>query len=416
MPSFTLIFLAALLLSGLARLWLASRQIRHVAAHRDAVPADFAEKVSLADHRKAADYTVAKTRLGMVNVALETAVVLAFTLGGGLQALSGLWQGWLDSPYSRGLALIGSVVAISSLADLPLSLYRTFRIEARFGFNKMTPGLFLGDLAKQALLAALFGAPLVLCVLWLMGRMGDYWWLYVWFTWMGFNLLVLAIYPTFIAPFFNKFSPLEDQALKARIERLLAACDFQAKGLFVMDGSKRSSHGNAYFTGFGGNRRIVLFDTLLQRLDNDEIEAVLAHELGHFKRRHIIKRIALMFGLSLGFLALLGWLIDMPWFYNGLGVSTQDTAVALVLFFLAMPAFMFPVEPLLSFYSRKHEFEADDYAARHASAAHLARALVKLYQDNAATLTPDPLYSSFHDSHPAAAQRVANLQKAANAA
>jgi len=416
MHPFTLIFLAALLLSSLARLWLAGRQVRHVIAHRDTVPADFAAKVSLADHRKAADYTAAKTRLGMLNVLVETAVVLAFTLGGGLQALSDFWLGLLDGPYSRGLALIGSVVVISSLADLPLSLYRTFRIEARFGFNKMTPGLFLGDLAKQVLLAILFGAPLVLCVLWLMGRMGDYWWLYVWLTWMGFNLLVLAIYPTFIAPFFNKFSPLEDQALKARIEKLLAACDFQAKGLFVMDGSKRSSHGNAYFTGFGRNRRIVLFDTLLQRLDNDEIEAVLAHELGHFKLRHIIKRIALMFGLSLGFLALLGWLIDNPWFYAGLGVSTQSTAMALVLFFLVMPAFIFPFEPLFSLYSRKHEFEADDYAARHASAPHLAQALVKLYQDNAATLTPDPLYSSFHDSHPAAVQRVANLQKVANAA
>jgi STE24 endopeptidase len=416
MHPFTLIFLAALLLSALARLWLAGRQIRHVAAHREAVPADFAEKIPLADHRKAADYTVAKTRLGMLNVVVESAVILAFTLGGGLQALADLWQGLFDNPYYRGLALIGSVVALSSLADLPLSLYRTFRIEARFGFNKMTLPLFFADLLKQLLLGALFGAPLVLCVLWLMGRMGDYWWLYVWLAWMGFNLLVLAIYPTFIAPFFNKFSPLDDLALKARIEKLLDACDFQAKGLFVMDGSKRSSHGNAYFTGFGKNRRIVLFDTLLQRLDNDEIEAVLAHELGHFKRRHIFKRIGLMFGLSLGFLALLGWLIDKPWFYSGLGVSTGGTDMALVLFFLAMPAFIFPFEPLFSLYSRKHEFEADDYATRHASAAHLARALVKLYQDNAATLTPDPLYSGFHDSHPAAAQRVANLQKAANTA
>ncbi len=416
MHPFTLVFLAALAATTLVKLWLARRHARHVAAHRDAVPADFAEKIDLPAHHKAADYSVAKARLGMVNILVEMAVVLAFTLGGGLQALADLWQGTFDNPYFRGLALIGSVVALSSLADIPLALYRTFRIEARFGFNKMTPAMFFADLAKQLLLGALFGAPLLLCVLWLMAKMGEYWWLYVWLTWMGFNLLVLAIYPTFIAPFFNKFSPLEDLALKARIEKLLAACGFQAKGLFVMDGSKRSSHGNAYFTGFGKNRRIVLFDTLLERLDNDEIEAVLAHELGHFKLRHVMKRVILLFGLSLGFLALLGWLIDKPWFYAGLGVSTQGTDVALVLFFLAMPAFIFPFEPLMSYFSRRHEFEADDYASQHSSAAHLSRALVKLYQDNAATLTPDPLYSAVYDSHPPASQRVANLQKSAHGA
>lgn len=416
MHPFTLIFLAALAATTLVKLWLARRHIRYVAAHRDAVPAEFAEKIGLPAHHKAADYTVAKTRLGMVNILVETAVVLAFTLGGGLQALAELWQGVLGHPYLKGLALIGSVVVLSSLADIPLDLYRTFRIEARFGFNKMTPAMFFADLAKQLLLGALFGAPLLLLVLWLMARMGEYWWLYAWLAWMGFNLLVLAIYPTFIAPFFNKFTPLEDLALKARIEKLLESCGFQAKGLFVMDGSKRSSHGNAYFTGFGKNRRIVLFDTLLERLDNDEIEAVLAHELGHFKRRHVMKRVILLFGLSLGFLALLGWLIDKPWFYAGLGVAAQGTDVALVLFFLAMPAFVFPFEPLMSYFSRRHEFEADDYASRHSSAAHLARALVKLYQDNAATLTPDPLYSAVYDSHPAASQRVANLQKSLHGA
>ncbi len=416
MHPFTLVFLAALAATTLVKLWLARRHARYVAAHRDAVPADFAEKIDLSAHHKAADYSVAKVRLGMVNILVEMAVVLAFTLGGGLQALAGLWQGTFDNPYFQGLALIGSVVVLSSLADIPLALYRTFRIEARFGFNKMTPAMFFADLAKQMLLGALFGAPLLLCVLWLMAKMGEYWWLYVWLTWMGFNLLVLAIYPTFIAPFFNKFTPLEDLALKARIEKLLAACGFHAKGLFVMDGSKRSSHGNAYFTGFGKNRRIVLFDTLLERLDNDEIEAVLAHELGHFKLRHVMKRVILLFGLSLGFLALLGWLIDKPWFYTGLGVSAQGTDVALVLFFLAMPAFIFPFEPLMSYFSRRHEFEADDYASQHSSAAHLGRALVKLYQDNAATLTPDPLYSAVYDSHPPASQRVANLQKSAHGA
>jgi len=416
MHPFTLVFLAALAATTLVKLWLARRHARYVTVHRDAVPADFAEKIDLPAHHKAADYSVAKARLGMVSILVEMAVVLAFTLGGGLQALADLWQGTFDNPYFQGLALIGSVVVLSSLADIPLALYRTFRIEARFGFNKMTPAMFFADLAKQMLLGALFGAPLLLCVLWLMAKMGEYWWLYVWLTWMGFNLLVLAIYPTFIAPFFNKFSPLEDLALKARIEKLLAACGFQAKGLFVMDGSKRSSHGNAYFTGFGKNRRIVLFDTLLERLDNDEIEAVLAHELGHFKLRHVMKRVILLFGLSLGFLALLGWLIDKPWFYAGLGVSTQGTDVALVLFFLAMPAFIFPFEPLMSYFSRRHEFEADDYASQHSSAAHLSRALVKLYQDNAATLTPDPLYSAVYDSHPPASQRVANLQKSAHRA
>lgn len=416
MHPFTLVFLAALLLTAAAKLWLAGRQIRYVTAHRETVPADFAHKIELPSHHKAADYTVAKTRLARFHVLLEVGVVLAFTLGGGLQALAELWQGLVANPYLQGLALIGSVIVLSSLADIPLGLYRTFRIEARFGFNKMTPAMFFADLAKQLLLGALFGAPLLLSVLWLMAKMGEYWWLYVWLTWMGFNLLVLAIYPTFIAPFFNKFSPLEDMALKARIEKLLAACGFQAKGLFVMDGSKRSSHGNAYFTGFGKNRRIVLFDTLLERLDNDEIEAVLAHELGHFKRHHIFKRVVLLFGLSLGFLALLGWLIDKPWFYTGLGVSMQGTDMALVLFFLAMPAFIFPMEPLMSQLSRRHEFEADDYASEHSSAVHLAQALVKLYQDNAATLTPDPLHSAVYDSHPPASQRVANLQKIAHRA
>jgi STE24 endopeptidase len=276
----------------------------------------------------------------------------------------------------------------------------------------MTFAMFIGDTLKQALLGLVFGAPLLFAVLWLMEQMGSLWWLYVWLTWMAFNLLVLAIYPTFIAPFFNKFTPLEDQALKSRIEQFLQKCGFKANGLFVMDGSKRSSHGNAYFTGFGRSKRIVFFDTLLSHLSGDEIEAVLAHELGHFKRRHIVKRIAWMFLFSLGFLWILGWLMNEPWFYSGLGVTTHSTGMALILFFMVAPAFTFLLQPLASLYSRKHEFEADQYAAQHSSAQELARALVKLYKDNASTLTPDPLHSAFYDSHPPAGQRVARLQNA----
>jgi STE24 endopeptidase len=337
--------------------------------------------------------------------------VLAFTLGGGIGALTHVWQGVFSSELAQGTALVFSVVALSTLAELPLEVYRVFGIEARFGFNKMTPPMFLSDLAKQFLLGALLGLPLILCVLWLMQRMGPCWWLYAWGVWMAFNLFVLAVYPTLIAPLFNKFTPLPDGALKTRIERLLAACGFAAKGLFVMDGSRRSRHGNAYFTGFGKNRRIVFFDTLLEKLDADEVEAVLAHELGHFKRHHVIKRIVLMFALSLLFLALLGWLAGKPWFYSALGVFTPSTAAALVLFFIALPVFLFPFEPLTSFLSRRHEFEADDYAASQCGAAPMTSALVKLYQDNAATLTPDPLHSAVYDSHPPAPQRVANLQK-----
>jgi len=305
------------------------------------------------------------------------------------------------------------MMAISGAVDLPLSLYRQFIIEARHGFNRMTLGLFFSDLAKQTLLGAAVGAPVILAVLWLMGAMGNLWWLYVWLFWSAFNLLVMFVYPTWIAPLFNKFSPLEEGEMKRCIEALLTRCGFRSSGLFVMDGSKRSSHGNAYFTGFGNNKRIVFFDTLLNRLAPPEIEAVLAHELGHFRRHHVIKHIALMFAGSLALLWLLGQLIDAPWFYAGLGVPAQNTALALalILFFLVIPVFTFPFTPLTSYLSRRNEFEADAYAAEHASATDLIRALVKLYQDNASTLTPDPLHSLFHDSHPPAAQRIARLQQ-----
>jgi STE24 endopeptidase len=408
---FTLIFLAALAISVLLRYWLAQRHIRHIQAHRAEVPQDFADRINLESHQKAADYSIAKTRLGNLHLALETALLLGFTLGGGIQVLYSLWHDLISSGLWQGTALILSFFAISTLVEIPLGFYSAFGIDARFGFNKMTPALFFTDLAKQMLLGAALGVPLLLGVLWLMGRMGEHWWLYVWAAWMGFNLLVLAVYPTFIAPLFNKFTPLEDAPLKERVEQLLQKCGFHAQGFFVMDGSRRSTHGNAYFSGFGKSRRIVFFDTLLTRLGHDEIVAVLAHELGHFKHRHIIKRIVLMAAMSLAGLWLLGWLMDKEWFYRGLGVATPGTATALLLFLLAMPAFTFLLQPLMSFYSRKHEFEADRYAAKNAGADDLVRALVKLYNDNAATLTPDPLYSAFYDSHPPAAIRIAQLMK-----
>jgi STE24 endopeptidase len=410
MQPFTLIFLAILALTLFLRLWLAWRHIRHVQARRESVPENFAAQISLDAHRKAADYSTAKTRLGILHTLLEGALLLAFTLGGGLEALNTFTASLPGGALWQGTFLILAVFLLIAAAELPLSLWHTFVIDQRFGFNKTTPALFLADLAKQAALGAALGIPLLLGVLWLMERMGENWWLYVWLAWMAFNLLMLAVYPTFIAPLFNKFTPLEDDTLKTRVESLLSACGFAAQGLFVMDGSRRTTHGNAYFTGFGKARRIVFFDTLLSRLSHDEIIAVLAHELGHFKHRHIIQRIVLIFAMSLIGLWLLGWLMTQAWFFSGLGVATPSTAVALLLFLLVSPVFTFPLQPLLSLHSRRHEFEADRYAARHADANDLTRALVKLYSDNAATLTPDPLHSAFYDSHPPAAIRIAHLR------
>ncbi len=409
--AFTWVFLAALLATTGTRLLLAARQASHVRAHRDAVPESFAGAIPLAAHQKAADYTVAKTRLAMAEVCLSAALVLALTLGGLLQWLADAWAR-AAPPFgiAHGVALIVSVVALLSVLELPLTLYRTFVIEVRFGFNRMTPKLFAIDLAKQTLVAAALGIPLVTLVLWLMERTGELWWIWVWLAWAGFNLLVLLIYPSFIAPLFNKFSPLADQGLAARIEALLARCGFRSGGLYVMDGSKRSSHGNAYFTGFGAAKRIVFFDTLLARLNPGEVEAVLAHELGHFKRHHVWKRIAVLFAASLALLWALGRLIDQPWFYAELNVTTMSTATALLLFALVTPLFTFFLQPLGSLHSRRHEFEADAYAAAHSNAAELVRALVKLYEDNATTLTPDPLHSAFYDSHPPAAARIARLR------
>jgi len=417
MQTFTLIFIVALAFASTTRIWLAARHIHHIRAHRDRVPDSFAQKISLAAHQKAADYTCAKTALGVFQILLEVLLLLALTLGGGLDALAGYWHEVLGDDrqtIAHGMALIVSTLLLMGLAEIPLSYYRTFVVEQRFNFNKMTPLLFFADLAKHALMAAILGLPLLFVVLWLMEKSDSHWWIYAWLIWIAFNLLLLAIYPTYIAPLFNKFTPLADAPLKLRIEQLLKKCGFEAEGLFVMDGSRRSSHGNAYFTGFGKTRRIVFFDTLLSRLNPAEIEAVLAHELGHFKRRHVIKRIALTFVLSLALLWVLGYLLQQDWFYRGLGVTTPSTAMALLLFFLVMPTFTFAFQPLGSLYSRQHEFEADEYAASHASSKDLTQALVKLYQDNAATLTPDPLHSAFYDSHPPAALRVARLKNLAH--
>ena len=393
------------------RLWLGSRHISHILAARGSVPEQFADRISLHAHQRAADYSVTRTRFGRLALAIEIVVLLAFTLGGGLQALHDFWSPQLQGVW-YGVALIVSVMAISGLIDLPLSLYMQFVIEERFGFNRMTLRLFIVDLIKQLALGLVIGTPVLLAVLWLMAQMGERWWLYVWLFWCAFNLLILFVYPTWIAPLFNTFTPLEDAALKERIEALLSRCGFSTSGLFVMDGSKRSAHGNAYFTGFGRTKRIVFFDTLLGKLQPEEVEAVLAHELGHFHHRHIVKRIVLIFGTTLILLFALGQLMQTGWFYTGLGVSSNDahnTAMALILFFLTVPVFTFLTTPLASLLSRRHEFEADRYAASHASAPDLVKALVKLYEDNAATLTPDPLHSLFYDSHPPAALRIARL-------
>ena len=411
---FTVLFLVALCLSVAIQLWLAQRQVRHVALHRASVPAHFAGRIALAAHQKAADYTIARTRLSAVDVVIDTCVLLTLTLGGGLWAAAA-WMSTLPlEPLWRDVLLIVGVTVATGIVALPLSWYRTFVIEQRFGFNRMTLGLWLKDLLKTALLGAALGLPLVTLVVWLMSRAGSLWWLYAWLAWVAFQALLLALYPTVIAPLFNKFRPLADVSLKERVDLLLARCGFAAKGLFVMDGSTRSSHGNAYFTGFGAARRIVFFDTLLERLQPEEVEAVLAHELGHFKLRHVLKRTLWFAAGSLAFLALLGWLTNENWFYAGLGVPGEAPryGVALVLFMLALPVFTFVAAPLASLYSRRHEFEADAYAARNASARALVAALVKLYEDNANTLTPDPLHSAFYDSHPPAAARIARLDVA----
>lgn len=410
---FTYLFVFFLLAMVIAKLWLAVRQVRHVAQHRGAVPARFASTIALSDHQRAADYTIARTRLGMWETLAQGALLLAWTLLGGLQWLHVAVIEWLGQGTLAQVVLVGAVLVISGIVDLPFAYIRQFVIEQRFGFNRMTLALFIADLLKSAIVGLILGVPLLLAVLWLMTQAGQWWWLYAWVVWVAFNLVVLVLYPTVIAPLFNKFEPLNDEALKARIEALMKRCGFAAKGLFVMDGSRRSAHGNAYFTGFGAAKRIVFFDTLLSRLSPTEVEAVLAHELGHFKHRHVLKRIVVTFALSLGFLALLGWLSGRTWFYTQLGVmpslTGSNAGLALVLFFLVLPVFGFFFSPLGSLSSRRHEFQADAFAAQQTGATDLVNALVKLYQDNASTLTPDPLYTAFYYSHPPASQRIDRL-------
>lgn len=413
---FTLLFSALLVLGLLTRFYLASRQIRHVAQHRNQVPAAFASTITLESHQKAADYTIAKSRFGMLEMAFGAALLLGWTLLGGIDALNQALMNSGLAAYGKlvpQLALLSAFGLISGLLDLPFTLYSTFRLEERFGFNKMTFKLWLADLVKATLIGLVIGLPIVALILWLMGSAGSFWWLWAWGVWMVFNLAVLVLFPTVIAPLFNKFKPLEDEALKTRVTALMQRCGFAAKGLFVMDGSKRSAHANAYFTGFGAAKRVVFYDTLLKQLSPSEVDAVLAHELGHFKHKHIIKRIFLMFAMSLVGFALLGWLSAQLWFYTGLGVRPNMTggndALALLLFMMVVPLFSFFVSPVLAQFSRKHEFEADAYAISQTDGKDLQSALLKLYQDNASTLTPDPVYVKFYYSHPPASERLGRM-------
>ncbi|HMS26867.1 MAG TPA: M48 family metallopeptidase [Burkholderiaceae bacterium] len=417
---FSLVFAGLLVLVLIVKYWLAMRQIRHVAQHRNHVPDAFVNNISLSAHQKAADYTLTKARLGLLELALGTALLVAWTLMGGLHALNSWLLGLVGNSYggmAQQLALFVSFAVIGSLIDLPFTLYQTFVIEERFGFNKMTFKLWLADAVKSSLLGALIGLPLAALILWLMGAAGTYWWLWTWGVWMVFNLLILLLYPTVIAPIFNKFKPLEDEILKTRVTALMQRCGFAAKGLFVMDGSKRSGHGNAYFTGFGASKRVVFYDTLLAKLAPAEVDAVLAHELGHFKHKHVTKRMLALFALSLIGFALLGWLSAQTWFYTGLGVipnqltntGVPDNALALLLLLLALPVFTFFISPLFAQLSRMHEFEADAYAVQQTAGGDLAQALLKLYDDNASTLTPDPLFVKFYYSHPPASERLARM-------
>ncbi len=412
----TVAFAAFLLASVAVKFWLASRQIRHVAQHRGAVPAMFQGIVTLTAHQKAADYTIAKTRFGLLELAFGAAMLLVWTLLGGLDALNRVLLHALDPGMIQQLALLAAFALISGAVELPFTLYHTFVIEERYGFNKMRFRLWLIDLAKSVVVGAIIGLPIAALILWLMGAAGPLWWLWAWGSWMAFNLLLLVVYPTFIAPIFNKFKPLDDETLKARVTALMQRCGFAAKGLFVMDGSKRSAHANAYFTGFGAAKRVVFYDTLLAKLSPSEVDAVLAHELGHYKHKHIIKRIAGLFAISLAGFALLGWLSTQPWFYTGLGVqpnfSVSNDALALLLFLLAVPVFSFFVSPLMALLSRRHEFEADAYAVRQTSGEDLSSALLKLYEDNASTLTPDPVFVKFYYSHPPATERLARMEAA----
>lgn len=407
---FTLVFLIATLSYVVTLLWLNVRQDKAVIKSYEQVPSEFSKKITLKEHQKAAEYTQAKLTVNHFEVMFSTVVLLAWTIGGGMNWLDSIWQGLTDNVLYLGIGFIISLMIIGSLIDLPFSVYRTFVLEQRFGFNKTDSKTFVVDLFKEISLTLVIGLPLIYAVLYLMGEMGEYWWLYVWLVLTSFSLLMFWLYPTYIAPIFNKFKPLDNAELKVKIDNLIERTGFKSDGVFVMDGSKRSSHGNAYFTGIGKNKRIVFFDTLLEGMDDQEVEAILAHELGHFHHKHIRKHMINSFVITLAGLALLGYLINQPWFFHGLGVNTMSNHTALILFTLTMPVFSFFIAPISNYLSRKHEFEADAFAAKHTNADDLVSSLVKLYRDNAATLTPDKIYSAFHDSHPSASIRIAHLK------
>ncbi len=415
MNTLTLLFLFALVAGLLLQLWLYRRHARNVSANRALVPQAFANRISLQEHQKAADYTLAKVRLGVLNLLLGALLLLVWTLGGGLELVLSAWSAAGLSPLLSGATAMLSVFLIQGILDLPLSLWHTFQVEERFGFNRTTAGRYIKDLTLSLLLALLLGGPLIMALLWLMERAGPLWWLYAWGVWMGFSLFITWLYPTLIAPLFNKFTPLPEGELKSRIQELLQRCGFNSSGIFVMDGSRRSAHGNAYFTGFGRSKCIVFFDTLMESLAVDEMEAVLAHELGHFKRHHVQKNLLLIATLTLAGFWVLGWLMLQAWFYQGLGVDTASNAAALMLFLLASPVFTQFLSPMGAWFMRRHEYEADDYAVEYSDGQPLIRALVKMYQDNASTLTPDPLFSAFHDSHPPAPVRIAHISSRMNA-
>jgi STE24 endopeptidase len=414
MHIFTTVFLSFLAASVLVRLWLSQRQISHIQVHNDNVPAAFADRISLEDHQRAADYSCSKLRVGRVMLGWETLWLLLWTLGGGINLIDQWYSGLGYPTLITGIGVIFTLTLISSILDLPFSLYLTFVVEERFGFNKTTPSIWFVDMLKTTLLIALLGVPLLAAILWLMNQAGEHWWVYAWLLWMGFSLTMIWAYPAFIAPLFNKFSQLDNSSLRTRIEDLLGRCGFQSRGVYVVDGSRRSSHGNAYFTGFGKNKRIVFYDTLLESLSEDEVEAVLAHELGHFKRKHIKKSLLLSAAISAVGFALLAWLMRSEWFYSSLGVETASTHAALILFMMIMPAFTYFISPLFSALSRKHEFEADEFAHSNSDYKALISALVNMYRDNASTLTPDPLHSMFYDSHPPASIRITHLENIAS--